>query len=47
MYTLNIIKAIKKMNAIEIRDFISENYYKQIGFSKEESRYYRTFKSLT
>ena len=25
------------MNAKEIRDFISENYYKQIRFSKEES----------
>ena len=47
MYTLNIIKALKKMNAIEIRDFIYENHYKQIGFSKEEIRYYRTSKSLT
>ena len=37
MYTLNIIKAIKKMNANEIRDFIYENYYERIGFSKEES----------
>ena len=32
MYTLNIAKAIKKMPINEIRDFIFENYYKQIGF---------------
>ena len=37
MYTLNIIKAIKKINANEIRDYTYENYYKRIGFSKEES----------
>ena len=37
MYTLNIIKAIKKMNANEIRYFVYENYYERIGFSKEES----------
>ena len=37
MYTLNIAKAIKKMNANEIIDFIYENYYKRTGFSKEES----------
>ena len=35
------------MNATEIRDFFYENYYKRIGFSKEEIRYYRTTKSLT
>ena len=35
MDTLNITKAIKKMSVNKIRDFILENYYKQIGFSKE------------
>ena len=37
MYILNFIKAITKINAIEIRDILYENYYKGIGFSKEES----------
>ena len=37
MYTLNIIKAIKKINANEMRDLIYENYYKSIVYSKEES----------
>ena len=27
------------MSVIEIRDFIFENYYKQFGFSKENSYY--------
>ena len=27
------------MSVNEIRDFIFENYYKRIGFSKENSRY--------
>ena len=35
MYILNIVRAIKKMSVNEIRDFIFDNYYKQIGFSKE------------
>ena len=39
MYTLNIIKVIKKMSVNEIRDFIFENYYKQIEFSKESIYY--------
>ena len=39
MYTPNIARAIKKMFVNEIRDFIFENYYKQIGFSKENSYY--------
>ena len=38
MYTLNITKAIKKMSV----NFINENYYKQIEFSKEDS--YRSLK---
>ena len=37
MYTLNIIRAIKKMSVNEIRNFIFENYYKRIVFSKESS----------
>ena len=37
MYTLNIIKAIKKRNTKKVRDSIYENYCKWIGFSKEES----------
>ena len=39
MYTVNIIKAIKRMLVNEIREFIFENYYKQTGFSKENSYY--------
>ena len=35
MYILNI--RIKNMSVNEIRDFIFENYYKQLGFSKENS----------
>ena len=37
MYILNIASAIKKMRVNESRDFIFENYYKQIGFVKERS----------
>ena len=39
MYILNIASAIKKMSVNEIRNFIFENYYKQIAFSKENSHY--------
>ena len=39
MYILNIIKAIKKMNANKIGDFIYENYYRRTGFSEEQSYY--------
>ena len=39
MSTLNIIKAIKKISVNDIRDFIFENYYKRIGFSKEYNYY--------
>ena len=39
MCTLNIIKAIKKMSVNDIIVFIFENYYKRIGFSKEDSYY--------
>ena len=37
IYTVIIARAIKKINASEIRDFIYENDYKRIGFYKEES----------
>ena len=39
MYILNIASVTKKMSINKIRDFIFENYYKQIGFSKENSYY--------
>ena len=39
MYILNIARAIKKTSVNEIRDFIIENYYKRIGFSREDSYY--------
>ena len=39
MYTLNITKAIQMMSVNEMRDFIFENYYKRIGFLKENSYY--------
>ena len=39
MYILNIAKAIQKMSVNEIKYFIFENYYKRIGFSKENSYY--------
>ena len=35
MYILNIASTIKKIPVNEIRDFIFENYYKKIRFSKE------------
>ena len=40
MYIPNIARAIKKMNVNKIRDFIYENYYKRLGFSKEESYFH-------
>ena len=39
MYVLNITKAIKTMSINEVKNFIFENFYKQIGFSKESSYY--------
>ena len=39
MYILNVTRAIKKMSVNEIKDFIFENYYKRIEFSKENSYY--------
>ena len=34
MDILNIARAIKKMSVTEIRDFISENYYKQYSMKR-------------
>ena len=39
MYTLNITAAVKQMSVNKIREFIFENNYKRIGFSKENSYY--------
>ena len=39
MYILNIVKATEKMSINEIKDFILKNYYKRIGFSKENTCY--------
>ena len=36
---LDLVKAIKKMFVNDIGEFIFENYYKQIGFSKESNCY--------
>ena len=36
---LNILSAIKKTAIKQLRDFIFENYYSQIGFTKENSYY--------
>ena len=45
MYILSIAKALKKkMPVNEIGDFIFENCYKRIGFSKENS--YNSMKRL-
>ena len=38
MYIINTASTIKKMSVNEIRDFTFENYYKQIGFSKENRK---------
>ena len=37
MYILNIANAMTKMTVNEIRNFIFEKYYKQIGIFKENS----------
>ena len=37
MYIVNIANTIKMMSVNELRDFIFENYSKQIGFTKEIS----------
>ena len=39
MYILNILSAIRKMTIKELKYFIFENFYRQIGFTKENSYY--------
>ena len=39
IYILNIASARKKMTVNDFRNFIFENYYKGIGFVKENSYY--------
>ena len=39
MYALNYASVVKKMSVNEIRDLVYENYFKQIGFHKENSYY--------
>ena len=36
---MNIHSAIKKMKIKELKDFIFENYYRQIEFTKQNSYY--------
>ena len=38
MYILNI-RSVTKMTLKELKEFIFENYYRQNGFSKENSYY--------
>ena len=39
MYILNILSTIKRMASKELKDFILINYYRRIGFPKENSSY--------
>ena len=39
MYILNIISAIKQITVKELKDFIFENSYEKMGFSRENSYY--------
>ena len=39
MYILNILSATKKITIKEMKDFIFENYYRRIGFPKENTYY--------
>ena len=39
MYILNIASAIKKMAMKEVKNFILENYYERIRFTKENNYY--------
>ena len=39
MDTLNIVRVIKKISVNEIRNFVFENFFKRMGFSKENSFY--------
>ena len=37
MHIRNIENAIRKSSVKDLREFIFENYFKQIGFTKEDS----------
>ena len=37
MYIHNIENAIRKRSVKDLREFIFENYFEQIGFTKEDS----------
>ena len=39
MYILNIAHAIKQMTIKSLKGFVFENYYKRVGFPKDESCY--------
>ena len=39
MNILNVENVMKKMMVRDLKEFIFENYYKQIGFTKEDSYY--------
>ena len=39
MYKFSILSAIKKKTIKKLRDFMHENYYRRIGFPKENSYY--------
>ena len=39
MYILNITRATSKMMLNELRNFIHKNYYKPVGFKKEDAYY--------
>ena len=39
MYKLNILSPIKLMTVKELKDFIYKNYYRRIGFTKENNFY--------
>ena len=39
MHILNIVNAAKKMAVNELKDFLYENYYIQMGFARESSYY--------
>ena len=39
MHILNIARAIKKISVKKIKEFLSENYYKRIGFSNQNNCY--------
>ena len=41
IYVLKILSSIKKMTITELRDFVYKNYYRQTGYTKENSCYSR------